>query len=145
MTGTAAASPERWLAAATVHPSVLELRPDYRALLLAVEGIVPGPGDAASEAEPGEVVRVDDAGVTCRRWNWRQARRTTLTDATTAALLIIDALDPLTDQALAAAADDLAGHLTRLGPQVRVSRRQLAAHPMPAPDTARPHSPRSRT
>ena len=26
--------------------------------------------------DPGEVVWCDDAGVTCRRWNWRQARRT---------------------------------------------------------------------
>ena len=30
--------------------------------------------------DPGEVVWCDDAGVTCRRWNWRQARRTQLTD-----------------------------------------------------------------
>ena len=28
--------------------------------------------------EPGEVVWCDDAGVTCRRWNWRQGRRTQL-------------------------------------------------------------------
>src|SRR5215472_5560455 len=28
--------------------------------------------------DPGEVVWRDDAGVTCRRWNWRQARRTQL-------------------------------------------------------------------
>ena len=32
--------------------------------------------------EPGEVVWCDDAGVTCRRWNWRQARRTQLSDDT---------------------------------------------------------------
>ncbi|MER9832252.1 phenylalanine--tRNA ligase beta subunit-related protein [Mesorhizobium sp. M0134] len=25
--------------------------------------------------EPGEVIWCDDAGVTCRRWNWRQGRR----------------------------------------------------------------------
>ena len=75
--------------------------------------------------EPGEVVWVDDAGVTCRRWNWRQARRTALHDGTTAALFILDALDPLTDDALAAAADDLVAHLTRLGPHVRVARRLL--------------------
>ena len=31
--------------------------------------------------DPGEVVWCDDAGVTCRRWNWRQARRTQLTAA----------------------------------------------------------------
>jgi DNA/RNA-binding domain of Phe-tRNA-synthetase-like protein len=33
--------------------------------------------------DQGEVVWCDDAGVTCRRWNWRQARRTQLRDDTT--------------------------------------------------------------
>ena len=33
--------------------------------------------------DPGEVVWCDDAGVTCRRWNWRQARRTQLREDTT--------------------------------------------------------------
>ena len=28
--------------------------------------------------EPGEVAWRDDIGVTCRRWNWRQGRRTRL-------------------------------------------------------------------
>jgi DNA/RNA-binding domain of Phe-tRNA-synthetase-like protein len=50
--------------------------------------------------DAGEVVWRDDAGVTCRRWNWRQARRTQLTDGTTAALFVLDALEPLTDGAL---------------------------------------------
>lgn len=221
---------------AEIAPAVLDLRPDYRALLLAVDGLEPGPSDAASEElllraeasargalaavpveelphvaswreayrafgakpqrtrnsleallrradaglprvnrltdvynavsvlhqvplggedldryagpprlvratgqepfdtaaagepfvqhpEPGEVVWVDDAGVTCRRWNWRQARRTALHDGTTAALFILDALDPLTDEALTAAADDLVAHLRRLGPDVQVARR----------------------
>lgn len=228
---------ESWLAHAQVDIAVSALRPDYRALLLAVDGIVPGPSDAASEqlllaaeaaarealaerpvAQPhvaawreayrgfgakpqrtrnsleallrraetglpranrltnvdnavsvlhqvplggedldrytgpprllraggdesfdttdggvevvehpdaGEVVWCDDAGVTCRRWNWRQARRTQLSDGTSAALFILDALAPLTDQALDAAADDLVRHLTRLGPEVRVARRAL--------------------
>jgi DNA/RNA-binding domain of Phe-tRNA-synthetase-like protein len=38
--------------------------------------------------EPGEVVWCDDADVTCRCWNWRQARRTQRSDDTTAALFI---------------------------------------------------------
>ena len=75
--------------------------------------------------DPGEVVWCDDAGVTCRRWNWRQARRTQLRDDTTTALFILDALNPLTDEALHAAADDLAAHLARLGPGVRVARRLI--------------------
>lgn len=92
------------------------------------------PFDTAAGGEPvierpdaGEVVWCDDAGVTCRRWNWRQARRTALTDGTTAALFILDALDPLGDQALDAAGDALAGHLARLGPEVVVARRLLRA------------------
>ena len=229
-----------FLAGAHVDPAVFALRPDYRAMLLAVDGLVPGPSDQQSEdllraaeadarealgdrpveelphvaawraayrafgakpqrtrnsleallrragdglprvnrltdiynaisvrhripvggedltryagaprlvratgAEPfdtasggetviehpdaGEVVWCDDAGVTCRRWNWRQARRTQLRDDTTAALFILDALDPMTGEALTAAADDLAGRLARLGPDVRVARRLLTA------------------
>jgi len=81
--------------------------------------------------EAGEVVWCDDAGVTCRRWNWRQARRTQLRDDTTAALFILDALDPVTGQALQAAADDLAARLARLGPDVRSARRLIAAGPAP--------------
>jgi len=77
--------------------------------------------------EPGEVVWCDDAGVTCRRWNWRQARRTQLGENTTAALFILDALEPMTDEALHTAAEDLAARLTLLGPDVRVARRLIAA------------------
>jgi len=233
---------EAFLAGACADAAVFALRPDYRALLLAVDGIVPGPGDQASDAllqaaeaaasqalrsgpaeqlphvaawreayrafgakpqrtrnsleallrraasglprvnrltdcynavsvlhqipvggedlscyagaprliratgdepfgtvadgiavtehpDPGEVVWCDEAGVTCRRWNWRQARRTQLREDTTTALFILDALDPVTDQELHAAADDLAAHLARLGPHVRAARRLIAAGP----------------
>ena len=37
---------------------------------------------------PGEVVWRDDRGVTCRRWNWRQGRRTRLTEDTTNAFFV---------------------------------------------------------
>ena len=77
--------------------------------------------------EPGEVVWRDDAGVTCRRWNWRQASRTQLCDDTSTALFILDALDPITDEALVAAADDLVAHLKLLGPDLRASRRLITA------------------
>jgi DNA/RNA-binding domain of Phe-tRNA-synthetase-like protein len=77
--------------------------------------------------EAGEVVWCDDAGVTCRRWNWRQARRTQLREDTSTALFILDALDPVTGQALHAAADDLLARLARLGPGVRAARRLIAA------------------
>lgn len=83
-------------------------------------------GEAVTEyPEPGEVVWSDDAGVTCRRWNWRQGRRTQLTNDTTIALFILDALAPLTDDALTTAADELTGHLLRLGPDITVARRLI--------------------
>jgi DNA/RNA-binding domain of Phe-tRNA-synthetase-like protein len=77
--------------------------------------------------DPGEVVWCDDTGVTCRRWNWRQGRRTQLREDTTTALFILDALDAMTDNALHAAADDLVACLTRLGPDVTVARRLISA------------------
>ena len=90
------------------------------------------PFDTVASGEPvvehpevGEVVWCDDAGVTCRRWNWRQARRTALRDDTTSALFILDALDPMTDADLEAAGDDLVAHLGRLGTDVRAERRLL--------------------
>ena len=88
-----------------------------------------GGAEVVEHPEPGEVVWCDDAGVTCRRWNWRQARRTQLTEDTTAALFILDALQPMTDEALDAAADDLADRLSRFGPDVRITRRRIAAAP----------------
>ena len=77
--------------------------------------------------DTGEVVWCDEAGVTCRRWNWRQARRTRLREDTTCALFILEALHPTTDDALNAAADDLLAHLARLGPDVRAARRLMSA------------------
>ncbi|HET9015434.1 MAG TPA: hypothetical protein VFN57_07550, partial [Thermomicrobiaceae bacterium] len=52
---------------------------------------------------------------------------TRLRDDTTAALFILDALAPMSDAALHAAADDLLAHLSRLGPDVRPARRLIGA------------------
>jgi len=51
-------------------------------------------------ADPGEVVWRDDAGVTCRRWNWRQCVRTRLDPSTEDVLFILDALAPTTTEQL---------------------------------------------
>lgn len=85
-------------------------------------------GVAAVEyPEAGEVVWCDDVGVTCRRWNWRQGRRTQLTPESTSAVFILDALAPMTDDELLAAADDLVAHVRRLGPDARVVTRLIAS------------------
>lgn len=83
--------------------------------------------DVVEHPEPGEVVWRDATGVTCRRWNWRQGRRTRLREDTTSALFIIDALDPLSDDELQTIADELVSHLSRLGPDVTHARRLLSA------------------
>jgi DNA/RNA-binding domain of Phe-tRNA-synthetase-like protein len=81
--------------------------------------------------DAGEVVWCDDEGVTCRRWNWRQTRRTQLRDDTTTAVFILDALDPVSDDALHAAADDLVDHLAELGSDIRSTRRLIRWHEPP--------------
>ncbi|MEU4689626.1 phenylalanine--tRNA ligase beta subunit-related protein [Actinoplanes sp. NPDC023714] len=78
--------------------------------------------------ETGEVVWCDDEGVTCRRWNWRQGRRTRLRDETTSALFILDALKPMSDEDLNATAGELITRLGGLGPDVRTGHRLLSAH-----------------
>ncbi|MDQ0735639.1 B3/B4 domain-containing protein [Arthrobacter agilis] len=84
-------------------------------------------GTVIEHPEPGEVVWCDEEGVTCRRWNWRQGRRTALTDSTTTAFFILDALAPMSDAALDAAADELANALAQLGDRVSSSRRMIGA------------------
>jgi len=88
------------------------------------------PFDTTADGEPviehpevGEVVWCDDAGVTCRRWNWRQGRRTQLTADTTSALFILDALAPMTGDELTSAGDELVAHLRQLGDDVAVRTR----------------------
>ena len=75
----------------------------------------------------GEVVWGDDAGVTCRLWNWRQSPRTALTVETTSAIFIMDALKPCSDAALDAAKDELIAVLKNSGRDVQVASRTIAA------------------
>jgi DNA/RNA-binding domain of Phe-tRNA-synthetase-like protein len=72
--------------------------------------------------EPGEVVWVDDLGVTCRRWNWRQGTRTRLTEQSADVLFILERLEPLPGAAVNAAGDALVAALRERCPEVSVSR-----------------------
>ncbi|KAK1145526.1 hypothetical protein N8T08_004084 [Aspergillus melleus] len=74
-------------------------------------------------AAPGEPIWCDDTGITCRRWNWRQGPRTALTDETSRVLFILDALEPLSNEDLTKAADELATALKGLSSDVQVSER----------------------
>ncbi|HEY5148789.1 MAG TPA: phenylalanine--tRNA ligase beta subunit-related protein [Mycobacterium sp.] len=76
-------------------------------------------------ADPGEVAWRDDAGVTCRRWNWRQCVRTRLAQDTVNVLFILDGLDPVSTDALQAAGQDLVDRLRAHAPDAAVSSRLL--------------------
>jgi len=94
--------------------------------------LVRASGDEASEEAlgqpaPGEVIWRDDAGVTCRRWNWRQVVRTRLTEETTNAIFLLERLEPMTMEELKEAGEELADLLTRLSPEVRIDTRLLPA------------------
>lgn len=78
-------------------------------------------------AATGEPIWCDNTGVTCRRWNWRQGPRTALTDETTRVLFILDALEPVSDQDLGKAADELSAALKQLSPEVKTSQRIIDA------------------
>lgn len=85
-------------------------------------------GEPVVEYPPqGEAVWCDEAGVTCRRWNWRQCSRTALSEGTTRTFFIMDALKPCSDDALEAAADELVEILKSLSPEVKASRRVIRA------------------
>jgi DNA/RNA-binding domain of Phe-tRNA-synthetase-like protein len=100
------------------------------ARLVRAEGSEPFDTTASGEPvvehpEVGEVVWRDGMGVTCRRWNWRQGTRTRITTDTSSAVFILDALDPLPDEAALAAAGALADALLALSPGATVHRRLL--------------------
>jgi DNA/RNA-binding domain of Phe-tRNA-synthetase-like protein len=63
--------------------------------------------DGVGHPDPGEVIWSDDIGVTCRRWNWRQGVRTRLTDKSVSALFVLEALAPVSRDALTAASAEL--------------------------------------
>jgi DNA/RNA-binding domain of Phe-tRNA-synthetase-like protein len=86
-----------------------------------------GGEEVTDHPKPGEVIWSDDAGVTCRLWNWRQCARTALTDSTTDVLFIMDALEAMDDEKLNEAADELSSELSKLSSDVKIYRRVLRA------------------
>ena len=77
--------------------------------------------ETVEHPETGEVVWCDEAGVTCRRWNWRQGPRTRIDDSTVNALFLLEALEPMTATELVAAGAELAASLERLSPGAEIT------------------------
>ena len=66
------------------------------------------PLEGARPPKAGEVIYADGAGALCRRWNWKEADRTKLTEKTTRGFLVVEALPPVGRPELDAALADLA-------------------------------------
>ncbi|MFF5262587.1 B3/4 domain-containing protein [Actinomadura viridis] len=86
---------------------------------------VAGGAAAVEHPDAGEVVWRDDAGVTCRRWNWRQCTRTRITETTGNALFLLERLAPYPLDRLQEAAGDLAERLRAITPDVQIESRLI--------------------
>jgi DNA/RNA-binding domain of Phe-tRNA-synthetase-like protein len=82
---------------------------------------------ATERPEPGEVAWVDDRGVTCRRWNWRQGTRTRLTEHSADAFFLLERLEPLPLATLHAAGEALVAAIRERCPAVTVHRQVVPA------------------
>lgn len=85
------------------------------------------PFETVREGEPmvdrpdaGEVVWIDDAGVTCRRWNWRQCLRTRLTGSSTEGFFVLERLEPFPLPRLTDALESFVANLRELCPRAMV-------------------------
>ncbi len=76
------------------------------------EHFVPLGGTATEPPPPGAVIYRDDAGVICSCWNWREADRTKLTEETNRAVLVIEAIPPVTREELELALTALGNRIT---------------------------------
>lgn len=56
---------------------------------------------------PNEVIYKDDIGTICRRWNWKEAERTKLTEQTKQAVIVIESLPTVTVENLTQAITEL--------------------------------------
>ncbi|WP_405833159.1 B3/4 domain-containing protein [Streptomyces sp. NBC_01176] len=82
---------------------------------------VAGGAGTVEHPDAGEVVWRDGAGVTCRRWNWRQGPRTRLTEESTSAIFLLEGLAPMMVAGIEAAAAELAELLEKFSPGARIT------------------------
>lgn len=81
---------------------------------------VAGGADVDEHPDAGEVVWRDEAGVTCRRWNWRQGPRTRLTEETVSGIFLLETLAPMPVAQAESAATELAELLEKFSPGARI-------------------------
>ncbi|MEV1083228.1 phenylalanine--tRNA ligase beta subunit-related protein [Streptomyces sp. NPDC050211] len=72
--------------------------------------------EVVEHPDAGEIVWCDEAGVTCRRWNWRQGPRTRLTEETVSAIFLLESMAPMPVADVEQAAAELAELLEKFSP-----------------------------
>ena len=77
------------------------------------EAFLPIGEDHNESPLPGEVAYYDCAGVVCRCWNWRDGKRTEVTDDTTIEFIAMECVEPNRVAELQEAIDELANLLTQ--------------------------------
>ncbi|MBX9394661.1 cytoplasmic protein [Streptomyces sp. TRM72054] len=82
---------------------------------------VAGGEEVVEHPDPGEVVWRDEAGVTCRRWNWRQGPRTRLTEETVSGIFLLETMAPMPVAEAEEAAAELAALLEKFSPGARIT------------------------
>ncbi|WP_406207339.1 MULTISPECIES: B3/4 domain-containing protein [unclassified Streptomyces] len=82
---------------------------------------VAGGEEVVEHPDAGEVVWRDDAGVTCRRWNWRQGPRTRLTEDSVSGIFLLESLSPMPVAEAEQAAAELAELLQKFSPGAHIS------------------------
>ncbi|MFJ1970104.1 B3/4 domain-containing protein [Streptomyces sp. NPDC087903] len=80
-----------------------------------------GGEETVEHPDAGEVVWRDEAGVTCRRWNWRQGPRTRLTEESVSAIFLLESLAPMPVADVVAAGAELAELLEKFSPGARIT------------------------
>lgn len=78
--------------------------------------------------EVGEVIWLDSTGVTCRRWNWRQCRRTQIKTKTCNAYFVLDCLPPYSLEELIIAGEALQEKLKLYFPNCTINYEILNAN-----------------
>jgi DNA/RNA-binding domain of Phe-tRNA-synthetase-like protein len=71
------------------------------------EPFIPLHSQETEPARPGEVVYSDDKEILCRRWNWRECDKTKMTEETSNAVLVVEALPPSARNDVETAAEEL--------------------------------------
>ncbi|MEU6306349.1 B3/B4 domain-containing protein [Streptomyces chartreusis] len=88
---------------------------------------VAGGEQVIEHPDAGEIVWRDEAGVTCRRWNWRQGPRTRLTEETVSGIFLLESLAPMPVADVETAAEELADLLQKFSPGAEIEIRPPAS------------------